>query len=171
MHLVAGVVAMVVVVVLGSAHPASAQQAGGGRGRGGPAGGSSAGGGPGGGMGAGSGGAPGRGFGGAPPGSSGAGPTPGPGSPDGSSSQGPGPEPSSNADADLVSGAIANGQSVPFNQVLATVENAYAGQIVGVNVSRRPPSGLAYAVKVLSDDGTLHEVTVDARSGTITAVR
>lgn len=179
MRFVAGTLAMVFVGLL-AIYPVAAQQAGGGgHAGGGPGGGGGTSGGVGGqGAGGGTQGGPSGGEHGAGPASvnpNGTGPGSVPPAPDGAPVQRNDPATAfgsdTNADADVVRDAVASGRSVPFPQVLASVESLHPGQIVAVRIARNARSGFSYVVKVLTDEGTLRQVTVDARSGGISADR
>ncbi len=73
-------------------------------------------------------------------------------------------------DHETVRGARMRGEITSFDEVYATVRDRVKGDIIAVEIETRKGE-IVYDMTVLGDDGRVMDVTVDARTSTITAIR
>jgi uncharacterized membrane protein YkoI len=62
--------------------------------------------------------------------------------------------------------AVESGQARPWSQIRAGLGGAINGNVVDTQLCQSG-GGLVYVVSVLSGDGSVHRLTVDARSGAL----
>ena len=73
-------------------------------------------------------------------------------------------------DHETVRGARVRGEIKSFDEVYSSVRDKIKGDIIAVEVETRKGE-IVYEMTVLGDDGRVMDVTVDARTSNITAVR
>lgn len=73
-------------------------------------------------------------------------------------------------DHEIARQALLKGEIKSLEAVLADVRQAFDGQVVGVELERRQGEWI-YTVKLLTADGALIKIRVDARTGQATRVK
>ena len=66
--------------------------------------------------------------------------------------------------------AVNAGEVLPLSAVLGIVRSQFSGRVMDVNLKRRAQS-YVYQVKLLTPDGRLMRIAVDARTGRIGSVK
>jgi len=63
--------------------------------------------------------------------------------------------------------AVQSGQAIPLSELIATIQATVAGQVLPQPQLCRSGSGLVYLVNILTGNGQVQQLTIDAGSGTI----
>ena len=66
--------------------------------------------------------------------------------------------------------AVTAGEVLPLSAVLGIVRSQFSGRVMDVDLKQRGQS-MVYQVKLLTPDGQLMRISVDARSGQIRSVK
>lgn len=69
-------------------------------------------------------------------------------------------------DHDRARRALQAGQAMPLDQILAAVAKQHPGQVLEVELESRP-RGLLYEIKILSAQGAVTKLKVDAKTGEV----
>lgn len=70
-------------------------------------------------------------------------------------------------DEESARNALKRGEIIPYGQIVKRVERLFDGRIVGQRVRQLPRGQWIYDLKVLTPDGTVIEVIMDARTGRV----
>jgi len=75
-------------------------------------------------------------------------------------------------DQDWARNAVLSGEAVPLAHIIDSIETAYKGKIYEVELLKSDDTRTApiYQLKLVSDDGFLIELTVDASSGQLVGI-
>lgn len=69
-------------------------------------------------------------------------------------------------DHDRARRALQAGEAMPLDQILVNVAKQHPGQVLEVELESRP-RGLLYEIKILSAQGTVTKLKVDAKTGEV----
>jgi len=67
------------------------------------------------------------------------------------------------SDHDRARDLLEHGEIIPLGEIIAHVSSAYPGEVVGITLARRHGRWV-YQFRILSDDGKLQDLNVDAKS-------